>query len=117
MTIAQLCIIIGGLLSLFMAVFHSRFYKMFYWRREFRKITLPNQRILYTIHIALLLLFVAFALLSFCYVDELSQGKGIALGITGLYALFWLWRMIWQIAYSGRPRGATFKRCRLFTIS
>jgi hypothetical protein len=106
MTIAQICIVIGGILSLFMAVLHSRFYRMFYWRREFRKISLPNQRILYTIHIALLLLFVLFALLSFVYSDELSQGEGLALGITGLYALFWLWRTIWQIAYFKPPKGS-----------
>jgi hypothetical protein len=110
MTIAQICIIIGGILSLFMAVLHSRFYKMFYWRREFRKITLPNQRIIYTIHIALLLLFVVFALLSFVYSDELSQGEGLALGITGLYALFWLWRTIWQIAYFRPPKGSDVKK-------
>jgi hypothetical protein len=110
MSIAQICIVIGGLLSLFMAVFHSRFYKMFYWRRELKKISLPNQKILYTIHIALLLLFVVFALLSFVYVDELSQSKGLALGIAGLYALFWLWRMIWQIAYFRPPKGSDIKK-------
>ena len=110
MTIAQICIIIGGILSLFMAVFHSRFYKMFYWRREFRKVSLPNQRIIYTIHIALLFLFVVFALLSFVYSDELSQGEGLALGITGLYALFWLWRTIWQIAYFRPPKGSDVKK-------
>jgi hypothetical protein len=110
MTIAQICIIIGGMLSLFMAAFHSRFYRMFYWRQEFRKLSLPNQRILYTIHIALLLLFLAFALLSFIYVGELSQSKGMALGIIGLYALFWLWRTIWQIAYFRPPKGSDFKK-------
>jgi hypothetical protein len=113
MSIAQICIVIGGLLSLFMAVFHSRFYKMFYWWREFKKISLPNQRILYTIHIALLLLFLVFAVLSFVYVDELSQPQGLALGITGLYALFWLWRTIWQIAYFRPPKGSDVKKMPL----
>jgi hypothetical protein len=110
MTIAQICIIIGGILSLFMAVLHSRFYKMFYWRREFRKVSLPNQRILYTIHIALLLFFVVFAALSFVYVDELGQPQGLALGMTGLYALFWLWRIIWQVAYFRPPKGSDVKK-------
>lgn len=110
MTIAQICIIIGGILSLFMTVFHSRFYKLFYWRQEFKKISLPNQRILYTIHIALLLLFLVFAVLSFVYVDELSQSKGLALGITGLYSFFWLWRTIWQVAYFRPPKGSDVKK-------
>ena len=109
MTVAQTCIIIGGILSLFMAVLHSRFYRLFYWRRAFKRISLPNQRILYTIHIALLLLFVVFALLSFAYVEELSQSKDLALGIIGLYAIFWLWRTIWQITYFRPPKGSNSK--------
>ena len=110
MTIAQICIIIGGLLSLFMAVFHSRFYRMFYWRREFKKISLPNQRILYTIHIALFLFFLVFAVLSFVYIEEISQPQGLSFGITGLYALFWLWRTIWQVAYFRPPKGSDVKK-------
>ena len=110
MVLAKICIIIGGILSLFMTVFHSRFYKLFYWRQEFKKISLPNQRILYTIHIALLLLFLVFAVLSFVYVDELSQSKGLALGITGLYSFFWLWRTIWQVAYFRPPKGSDVKK-------
>jgi hypothetical protein len=110
MTIAQICIVIGGMLSLFMAAFHSRFYRMFYWRREFRKISLPNQRILYTIHVALLLFFLVFAVLSFVYVDELSQPQGLSFGITGLYALFWLWRTIWQIVYFRPPKESKVKK-------
>lgn len=110
MTIAQICIFIGAILSLSMAAFHSRFYRMFYWRRDFRNISQPNKRILYTIHIALLLLFVVFALLSFVYIDELSQPQGLALGITCLYALFWLWRTIWQIAYFRPPKGSDAKK-------
>ena len=110
MTIGQICIISGGILSLFMAAFHSRFYRMFYWRREFKKVSLPNQRVLYTIHIALLLFFLVFAVLSLVYVDELSQPQGLAFGMTGLYALFWLWRTIWQVAYFRPPKGSDVKK-------
>jgi hypothetical protein len=89
-----------------MAVFHTRFYKLFQWKEEFAKITPRNQRIFYTIHIALLLLFLVFALLSFIYTDELSKAEGLALGITSGYSLFWLWRAIWQIVYF-RPSTST----------
>lgn len=104
--ISKVCIITGGILSLLMVVFHTRFYKLFQWKEEFEKITLRNQRIFYTIHIALLLLFLVFALLSFIYTEELSQASGLALGITAGYSLFWLWRTIWQIVYF-RPSSST----------
>ena len=110
MIIGQICIISGGILSLFMVAFHSRFYRMFYWRREFKKVSLPNQRVLYTIHIALLLFFLVFAVLSLVYVDKLSQPHGLAFGMTGLYALFWLWRTIWQVAYFRPPKGSDLKK-------
>ena len=104
MVFVRACIIAGGILSLLMVIFHSRFYQLFDWGREFKNITLRNQRIFYTIHIALLLLFVAFAVLSFVYVDELSRATGLALGVTGVYSAFWLWRAVWQIVYFRLPK-------------
>ncbi len=99
MVIGQICIIIGGILSLLMAIFHTRFYQRFEWGPEFEKISPRNQKIFYTIHIALLLLFFVFAALSLIYSRELGGGEGLAFGITGLYALFWLWRGLWQLVY------------------
>ena len=57
MILTKVCIIAGGVLSLVMMVFHIRFYVMFNWKDEFANISLKNQKIFYTIHIALLLLF------------------------------------------------------------
>jgi len=104
MVFVRACIIVGGILSLLMVIFHSRFYRLFDWGKEFKNITLRNQRIFYTIHIALMLLFLAFAVLSFIYVDELSQATGLALGVTGVYSVFWLWRAVWQIFYFRLPK-------------
>ena len=110
MIISKICIVSGGILSFLMVIFHIRFYKLFDWGKEFKSISLKNQRIFYTIHIALLLLFLAFSVLSFTYVNELSQATGLALGITCAYSLFWLWRTIWQIIYFRPPKDSDVQK-------
>ena len=89
----------GGGLSLFMVIFHAQFFKLFHWKKEFEKLTEINRRILYTIHLALLLLIFVFSSISFIYAAELSRASGISCGILIGYALFWLWRTLWQIFY------------------
>ena len=96
---------IGGVLSLLMAFFHTRFYKMFSWKTEFEKLSLANSRILYTIHIALLLIFVVIGLISIIYARELSQSAGLSSGANCLLSVFWLWRFIWQLVYFRVEKG------------
>lgn len=106
MALSLVCIYVGGTLSLLMAIFHSRFYKLFKWNIELRKISLANQRILYTVHLALLLLLLVFVLISFAFAEELSECEGLACGISLSYSLFWLWRTGWQIGYfKGKKKG------------
>lgn len=69
-------IYIGGVLTLLMALFHTKFYKMFKWKADFKDLSLANPRILYTIHLALLLLFFIIAIVSIAYAKELSQNIG-----------------------------------------
>ena len=99
MNISELSIYVGGSLTLLMFLFHTRFYKLFRWKMDFKKITTANKRILYTIHIALYLLFLGFSFITFNYVSELSVSTGISLGINLIFSLFWLWRTAWQIIY------------------
>jgi hypothetical protein len=105
MNISEFSIIFGGLLSLVMVVFHTRFYILFGWKSEFEKIQTRNNRIIYTIHIALILFFVIFSILSFVYYKELADATGLAFGVVLLYTLFWLWRTIWQVIYFRHPKG------------
>lgn len=102
--ISKICVIIGGFFSLLIVIFHSQFYKLFNWKEDFEKISSRNQRIFYTIHVALYLLFIIFTILSFVYINELSQCKGLAFGIMTGYSLFWLWRTVWQIIYFKPPK-------------
>jgi hypothetical protein len=89
----------GGILTLFMALFHTRFYTLFKWRQEYEKISSINRRIFYTIHLALMLLFLLIGLLTVLYARELAQCNGIALGFNVIIAIFWLWRALWQVVY------------------
>ncbi len=97
--LAELTIIMGGIISLFVAVGHSTFYRLFNWKTEFEKITILNRKVLYTIHIFLTLLFFSFGILSLAYAKELSSGKGLGAGVSLAYGLFWLVRLLWQIIY------------------
>ena len=97
--ISIISIYVGGILTLLMAIFHIRFPKMFEWGKDYVRITEVNKRIFYTIHLALLLIFIIIGILSLFYVNELSECKGISLGLNLMISIFWLWRTIWQIVY------------------
>lgn len=120
MTLAEAAVIAGGILSLMMAWFHRGFYVLFGWRREFEKILPVNAKIFYTIHLALTLLFLGFAVLSLVYFHELGRGEGLAAGVTLFYSLFWLWRTAWQVVYFGPRRSAKARKpilhCTLVAI-
>ena len=98
-TVSLISIYCGGVLSLLMGIFHTKFSKLFKWKKEFEKVTETNKNIVYTLNIALLLLFFGIAILSILFAKELSLCEGISFGLTLMYAIFWLWRTIWQILY------------------
>ena len=97
-------IYIGGALTLIMAIFHTRFYRMFNWKTDFDKGTVLNARIIYTVHLALLLLFFMLGIISIVNAKELAQSIGLALGLNLLFSVFWLWRLIWQFTYFKREK-------------
>jgi hypothetical protein len=97
-------IYIGGALTLIMAIFHTRFYRMFNWKTDFEKVTALNARIIYTVHLALVLLFFMLGTISIVNAKELARSIGLALGLNLLFSVFWLWRLIWQFAYFKREK-------------
>jgi len=97
--LSLICIYSGGALSLFMGIFHTRFFRLFKWEDEFIKVSQINKKIFYTIHLALLLLFFGIAFISMFYAKELSLSNGLSSGFNLMYSLFWLWRTLWQIFY------------------
>ena len=109
MNISEFSILTGGILSFAMVIFHLKFYNLFGWKTEFEKVQLKNRNIFYTIHIALILFFVIFSIISIVYFKELAVCTGLAFGISLLYSIFWLWRTIWQIFYFKFPEGIKSK--------
>jgi len=95
----EIGIIIGGVLSLGLAIFHCSFYNLFHWKKEFDKISIINAKVFMTLHIGLISLFLFYTFLSFFYTAELSKCDGLAGIIVGFYAFCWLGRTIWQIIY------------------
>ena len=97
--INQISICTAGILTICMGAFHVQFVKIFKWKEEYTKISVLNRKIFHTIHLALLLFFFLFGALTLIYAKELSQPKGLALGLNLLFVVFWLWRTLWQIIY------------------
>lgn len=95
----------AGILTLSIAVFHTRFYTMFKWKDALGKINARDSRVLYTIHLALLLLFFVIGALSLIYAGELSRSVGLAFGVNVLLSAFWTWRMVWQLTYFKSAKG------------
>jgi hypothetical protein len=117
MLIQQISILIGGVLTLLLFLFHISFYKLFRWDQEFTKISVVNKKIIYTINLAITLLFLLFGVISLVYVKELARCEGLAFGICLAYALFWLWRLIWQITYFEIPKPTTNKKSAIINYS
>jgi len=102
--IGKISVIIGGVLTLVIALFHTQFYKQFQWKDDFDKIGGVKSKIYYSIHLALLLLFFGSGLLSIIYAEELANSNGLGFGFMILLSVFWLWRTIWQIFYFNLPK-------------
>jgi hypothetical protein len=109
-------IYVGGGLTLLVAILHCRFYSMFGWADAFSRISQLNARILYTIHVALLLLLFLLGAMSIAFANELSQAQGLSLGLTVMLSLFWLWRLVWQLTYFKRDRGQRIPPMAVFLI-
>lgn len=94
----------GGILTLLLAVLHSQYYRLFDWKNNFESVSPLNARIFYTIHMALLVIFIGIGLLSLIYTVQLSQSRGLAFGFNVFISLFWLWRFVWQLVYFRRGK-------------
>ncbi len=103
MNFARASVMAGGVLMLVVGIAHVFFYRIFGWRQTFAKVRAVDAKVFYTLHVALMLLGLAFAYVSLRYSDELSRGTGLGGSITVLLAVFWLWRLLWQLTYF-RPR-------------
>lgn len=95
----------GGILTLGIAAFHTRFYKMFDWEDAFGKLNARDSRVLYTVHLALLLLFLVIGALCLVYAGELGRSIGLAFGLNVSLSAFWAWRLVWQFTCFKSAKG------------
>lgn len=61
-------ILVGGLLSFALAIFHTFFYSYFKWRNDLKKVSNVNEKIIMTLHIGVIAIFMFFAFLSFSFI-------------------------------------------------
>lgn len=99
MRLGEISIVTGGLLSLAVSIGHASFHRLFGWGEDLGRLTPANRTVLYTIHVALYLLFLPFALVSLRYPEELARPGGVGGTLALSYAAFWAWRLAWQGVY------------------
>ena len=76
MVLSKIAVLIGGFLSLALFLFHTKLYALFGWQKEFTKISVLNGKIIYTVNLALTLLFLFCSIISFVYFNELARCGG-----------------------------------------
>ncbi len=101
MQLAEKAIVVGGVLSLVVAVGHMFFHRLFRWGEDLPRLKPINGRVLYTIHVALYLSLFPMALASIVYPQELARAGGLGGALALSYAVFWAWRLVWQVVYFG----------------
>jgi hypothetical protein len=114
MVLSKFSVYFGGILSLLMAIFHSRLSKLFNWENEFKNISKQNQLTFSTINYALVVIFLLLSFISFVYADELIQKQRLSIGILLTISIFLGWRTIWQLTYYRIPKGMKLYDRRLF---
>ncbi len=116
MKTGTICIYGGAVLTIFMGIFHTQFYRLFKWGPMMETIGFPNSKIIYTIHIFLMLLFFIIAAISLLFAPELGRSEGLSMGINAGLALFWLTRAVWQLVYFDGNRGAVYYGMTVFFL-
>ncbi|ACM20379.1 hypothetical protein Geob_2023 [Geotalea daltonii FRC-32] len=96
---AEIAIKIGGVLSALVGIGHCFFYRGFGWQEDFEKTRLLTAQVLYTIHLFLIPMFLFFAYASLFHTSELAGGSPLGIAVSTFYALFWFFRLFWQMVY------------------
>jgi hypothetical protein len=87
-----------GIHSVFFALFHISFWKLFRWKIKLQRLNLPNRAIVQILNIRMIHVFLLIAILCFVFPKDLHStdlGKTFLLGIS----LFWMGRLIEQFIF------------------
>ncbi len=93
-------IIIGGIGQIFTALIYPYIrHKVFDWYRDIKKLKPLNQEIAKTYGRYIQGLNFAFGLIAITLTDDLHNGSGLAVALTGLIAAYWTGKVLTQFAY------------------
>ncbi len=92
--------IIGGVLHLLFAAFHSFFFKMFDWQTTLSPLSPTNRAVMLVLNNAAIVLFLGIAVISFMFARELAS-TGVGRAVSIFVAAFFLIRAIEQPVYFG----------------
>lgn len=106
----ELAIKTGGVLSALVGIGHCFFYRGFGWQEDFDKTKLLTAKVLYTIHLFLIPMFLFFSYASLVHTKELAGGSSLGIAMSTFYAVFWLFRGFWQIFYFRLSRIRGFEK-------
>ncbi len=99
MRLGEIAIVTGGVLSIGVSIGHTFFDRLLGWGDDLARMNPGSRTVLYTIHVALYLLFLPFAIVSIAYPAELARSGGVGGTLALSYAAFWAWRLVWQLVY------------------
>jgi len=100
----SILVIIGGINLILWGLFHLTFWRALDWKNELAKLTEINSNVMQMLNIAVTVTFVAFGLVMVFYRSEVANtALGRALLIS--FAIFWLARLIGEIAFPGGSIG------------
>lgn len=117
MIISRIAMIIGTSFTGLMILFHISFPKRFSWKKDLEEVSALNKKILFSIHLALILVFVIFFCISLFHFEDLVNPQGLATSYLILISLFWFWRTIWQIIYFWPPKSKRFPLMHIILTS
>jgi len=93
-------IIIGAIGQIFTAIIYPTIrHKVFDWYNDIKKLKPLNQEIAKTYGRYIQGLNFSFGFISILFINELKNGTGLAVALTGLIAAYWTGKLITQFAY------------------
>jgi hypothetical protein len=101
--------------SFALAVFHLMFWRLFRWREELPRMSVPNRAILPILNLRLTYVFIGVGALCIAFPRDLvgtPLGRAIMLGMAG----FWLCRLIEQFVYLRIDRPAVHALSAVFAL-
>lgn len=89
---------VAGTGTLAVGLLHISYPWLFKWTRDFPRLPRLQVKLLYTLHVALLMVIIALGLITIVYADELLE-PGLGRALLVFMTALWAWRLVWQFTY------------------